>query len=111
MVMEQSLRARLKPSPSGALVVLGLIIFGLLILGGLYISPRATPPQPPAGAQRGVPARKLRFVSYDLARQHPRNDPFFAAIPKLEPDYVLLQGVNEDDAVEIAELLEMQHSF
>src|SRR5579862_2372553 len=106
MLSGNNLRARLRPTRGGAIVVGGLVIFGALILGGLYLSPKAYPPPAP-DVPLGAPDRKLRFVSYDLGRQHPMKDPQFAAIMKLEPDYVLLQDVNEDDAIEIAELLNM----
>lgn len=103
--------ARFRPTRSGALVVLGLIAFGLLIVGGLYISPKAHPPEPPPNVPLGAPQRKLRMVTYDMARQHPANDAMFAELWKLEPDYIFLQGVNEDDVAEIAQLLRMEPSF
>ena len=51
------------------------------------------------------------MVSYDLARQHPANDAMFAALLTLEPDYIFLQGVDEDDVPEIAQLLRMEPTF
>lgn len=95
------------------MVVFGLLAFGGLILGGLYLSPRAYPPQPPANVALAAPQRKLRFLSYDLHRQHPGNDPLFSGVVAMDPkpDYVFLQGVNEDDSVEIAQLLGMEQSF
>ena len=58
-------------------------------------------------------SRIRNFASWPTisARQHPGVDPMLAEIAKLQPDYVLLQGVNEDDSIEIAESLGMQHSF
>jgi hypothetical protein len=104
-------RSRLLPTRGGAMVVVGLIVFGLIIVGGLYVTPRATPPQPPEHVAVGAPHHKLRFVSYDLARQPPANEPMLPVIVKLDPDYVLLQDVNEDDVVEIAQFFGMQHSY
>lgn len=91
--------------------MVGLLVFGLIIVGGLYITPRATPPQPPSHVTIRVPQRKLRFVSYDLARQPPAKDAMLPAIKRLNPDYVMLTDVNEDDVVEIAQFLEMDHSY
>jgi len=102
---------RLRPSSRGAMVMLGLIVFGAIILGGLYLAPKGHAPIVPPNVPAGVPGRSLRFVCYDMARQHPQNDPLFAAIAGLRPDYVLLQDVEEDDAIQIAELLQMQRSF
>jgi hypothetical protein len=93
------------------MVVVGLLLFGLLILGGLKFSPKGHAPTAPANVKLGVPARTLRFVAYDLARQPPGKDPLLAEIAKLNPDYLFLQGVNEDDSIEIAEMLGMQKSF
>ncbi|HET6250627.1 MAG TPA: hypothetical protein VFE47_23265 [Tepidisphaeraceae bacterium] len=111
MSFPTNLRSSLKPSRQGALVVAGLLVFGLIILGGLYISPKAYPPGLPAGVPRGAAARTLRLVAYDLDRQQPTTDPMMAEIAKMKPDYLLLQGVNEDDSIEIAESLGMQQSF
>jgi endonuclease/exonuclease/phosphatase family metal-dependent hydrolase len=111
VLSEKTLLEKLRPSRGGALVVAGLIAFGAIILGGLYLSPAAKAPSPPADTPVGAPARKLRFVCYDLGRQHPESDPLFAAIGKLEPDYVFLQDIEEDDVIQAAELLEMQHTF
>jgi endonuclease/exonuclease/phosphatase family metal-dependent hydrolase len=88
-----------------------LIAFGLIILGGLYLSPAAKSPAVPANMPAGVPDRTLRFVCYDLGRQHLRTDPLFGSIAKFEPDYVFLQGIEEDDVVETAEALQMQATF
>lgn len=92
-------------------MVLGLFVFGALILGGLFLAPIAKAPSAPIGLPLGVPAQSVRFVSYDLAHQHPANDPVFRDIDKLKSDAVLLQGVDEDDAVQVAELLGLQRSF
>jgi hypothetical protein len=102
---------QLRPTRQGARVVIGLLLFGLVILGGLYISPKAHSPAAPIGVPHGVPATKLRIVAYDLARQHPSADPMYARIAGLSPDYLLLQGVNEDDVVDIAETMKMEKSF
>ena len=111
MSSKQGLLDRLRPTRQGARVVAGLLIFGLIILGGLYISPKVHSPAAPLDVPFGVPARKLRIVAYDLARQHPQVDPMFARIASLSPDYLLLQGVNEDDSVEIAQSMQMEKSF
>lgn len=108
---EKTFLEKLRPSRGGALVVAGLMTFGAIILGGLYLSPASKAPAVPANTPFGAPLRKMRFVCYDLGRQHPRTDPSFATIEKFEPDYVFLQGVEEDDVMETAELLQMQQTF
>ncbi len=109
--MTEPPRTTALPSRRGAMVILGLIAFGVLILGGLFLTPPAKAPPGPAGVPIGVPRRTLRFVCYDLARQHPANEPMIDAILALHPDYVLLHGVDEDDGVQIAEMLKMEGSF
>ena len=104
-------RSTLAPSRGGALVILGLLAFGALILGLLAVTPFAHAPKAPADVPAGAPPRTVRVVCYDLAHQHPRNDPMLDDIRKLNPDYILLQGVDEDDSVAAAELLQMQARF
>lgn len=99
------------PSRGGALIFGGLILFGLIILGGLYVAPKAYAPAPPINYPQGAPSVRLRFVAYDLACQKPKNEPMLLAIQKLDPDYILLQDVNEDDVVEIGEFFKMQKTY
>ena len=105
------LKSRLRPSPGGAAIVLGLFAFGAIVLGALFLSPKAHPPRLPADAKTGVPQRTLRFVSYDLAHQHPANDPVFRDIARLHADIIFLQGVDEDDALRVVEMLNFQSTF
>lgn len=93
------------------MVLLGILVFGAVLLLGVYLSPHGKAPAAPASARWGVPARRLRIVMYDLRRQRAGEDPTFEQIAKLKPDYLLLQGVEEDDAVQIAVMLGMQQSF
>ena len=100
-----------RPSKRGALLVLGIFVFGAIIMGGLYLTPRSRAPRAPAGLKYGIPDRPLRIVCYDLRRQPPHIDPMIAAVQRLNPDYLLVVDIEEDDAVQLAELMGMQQSF
>ena len=80
-------------------------------MSGLYLSPRGHYRALPAGAVKEAPSRTLRFTTYNMARQHPGGDPMFARLARLSSDYLLLQGTEEDDALEVVERLQLQRNF
>src|SRR5215217_2137076 len=94
----------------GAILVLGLFALGGAVLWGLFHAPRATSPAAPAAAEWGVPARPLRFVSFNVLHLQRGTDQVVDAINKLHPDFVLLQEVESRDVVGLAEALDMQRS-
>jgi endonuclease/exonuclease/phosphatase (EEP) superfamily protein YafD len=94
----------------GAILVLGLFALGGAVLWGLFHAPRATSPAAPATAEWGVPARPLRFVSFNVLHLQRGTDGVVAAIKALDPDFVLLQEVESRDVVGLAQALGMQRS-
>jgi len=99
------------PTRSGAIALLAIFVTGGVLLLGIRLTRHARPRTAPPGVPWGVPGRTLRIISHDLRRQNPQSDPMLAAMSRLNPDYVLLQDVEEDDVVPIAQLLGMQQSF
>jgi hypothetical protein len=102
---------RMYPSRRGAWLVAAIFVFGGVVFCGLYFAPRNGPPPAPAGARPGVPARNLRFVTWDLRRRHPGASPAFDVVRRLNADYLLLQNIEEEDVIPLAEAVGMQHSY
>jgi endonuclease/exonuclease/phosphatase family metal-dependent hydrolase len=91
--------------------VAAIFAFGAIVFCGLFFAPKAGPPAVPGEARWGVPERKLRFVTWDLRRRHPGAGNALDIVRQLQPDYVLLQGIEEEDVIPLAEVMGMQHSY
>lgn len=102
---------RLNSSRRGAWLVAAIFAFGVIVFCGLYFAPKAGPPAVPGEARWGVPERTLRFVTWDLRRRHPGAGNALDIVRQLQPDYVLLQGIEEEDVIPLAEAIGMQHSY
>src|SRR6185436_11760785 len=84
---------------------------GGAVLGGLFLAPRpASPPAPPQ-ITWGVPARQLRFASYNILHEQRGIDRVAAEIVKLKPDFVFLQEVESADIAALAKALGMEANF
>jgi hypothetical protein len=91
----------------GILLCLGLVAFGGVILLRLFLTPQAESLAAPAEATPQIPGVKLRFVSCDVNRRRLQEEPVFAEIRRLDPDYLLLQNVDSEDVAPIAEAMGM----
>ena len=102
---------RLYPSRRGAWLVGAIFVFGAVVFCGMYFAPRNGPPIAPADARPGAPARNLRFVTWDLRRRHPGAMPAFEVVRQLNADYLLLENIEEEDVIPLAEAMGMQRSY
>src|SRR3954471_18263473 len=105
-------------SMRGAWTILAMFALGGLVLLGLFLAPRPHSPPAPPGVPFGVPATPLRVVVYDAAAAgRPLAAESIAAdlrnrLPGAgDADYVLLLGVEADQAPALASALGMQQSF
>src|SRR4051812_38864877 len=99
-------------SRRGVAVILGIFLVGGAVLWGLFHVPHAPPgPPAPADVKWGVPARRLRFVSYNILHDQRGMSGVVAEVKKLDPDFVLMQEVEYADVVGLASALGMQANF
>jgi hypothetical protein len=89
-------------------VMLGLI--GLLVLAMVRL-PRPQAGALPKEAAPNVPDQKLRFAGCDVRGHHLQNEPVMKAIDALHPAYLILQNVEEADAMALADRLKMHCAF
>lgn len=83
--------------------------------GFLVLAMRQLPRQQngavPTEAASSVPDQKLRFITCDVRRRHFQNEPVLAEIKRRNPDYLILQNIEEPDARSLADLLQMHVVF
>jgi hypothetical protein len=104
-----------RSSKRGPLTILAMFALGGLVLLGLFLAPRPHSPPAPPGVAFGAPDTPLRVVVYDLTtddRPVPA-DSIAADVrgPAPGPDYVLLLGLEADQAPPLAAAMGMQESF
>ena len=109
--MEKTVLRKLLPSRSGAVVMAGLIAFGVIILGGLYISPAAKARPVPANTPVGAPAQKLRFVCYSWSPHSEDGPAVLHHFKSWTRTTFSGEDIDEDDVVEAVQLLQMQNLF
>src|SRR5436309_14913572 len=99
-------------SPRGVWLVVGIFLLGGAVLEGLFLAPHpASPPPAPAAIEWGVPARQLRFVSYNVLHNQRGLERVVEQIKKLQPDFVFLQEVESDHVREMAKQLGMERTY
>jgi endonuclease/exonuclease/phosphatase family metal-dependent hydrolase len=98
-------------SMRGVWLVIGLFALGGMVLGGLFLAPRPASPPAPAQITWGVPARQLRFASYNILHDQRGLDRVAAEIIKMQPDFVFLQEVESADCAALAKALGMEANF
>src|SRR5262245_39305958 len=98
-----SLPARPARMRSGIIVCLVIFAVGLITLGGLFLAPRPKSPPAPAEAIWGAPSRPLRIVSYNILHNQRGMQGVIDEIKKLNPDFVLIQEVEADHVIDMAE--------
>ena len=95
----------------GVLLVVTIFAIGGVMLAGLFLAPRPASPKAPAQAQWGVPARTLRFASYNILHNQRGLDRIAAEIKKLDADFVVLQEVEYADTGALASAVGMGEAF
>src|SRR5947208_2938706 len=100
-----------KRSIRGVLLVIGIFLLGGAVLGGLFLTPLPHSPATPTGIEPGLPARPLRFVSYNILHCQRGLDHVAEEIKKLEPDFVFLQEVESAEAAPLAQAVGMEEHF
>jgi endonuclease/exonuclease/phosphatase family metal-dependent hydrolase len=95
----------------GVAVILGMFVLGGLVLVGLFLAPKSKSPIAPVEVPWGVPDRAVRFVSYNILHNERGRGQILTEIRKLEPDFVMLQEVESEDVVPMAEALAMQRNY
>jgi hypothetical protein len=86
----------------------GILLLGGVFVAGLYaLRPRS--PVEPAGVVDGVPKRTLRVVTWQVLNL--ANDEIIDELKPINPDIVLLQGVNAKDVPAIVGALQMSSTY
>jgi endonuclease/exonuclease/phosphatase family metal-dependent hydrolase len=108
--MTENRRVRSRVLSRGAILVVGLFVLGGAVLWGLFHAPRATSPPAPINVEWGVPARRLRFASFNVLHLQRGSDAVVATIKSVDPDFVFLQEVESRDVIDLVRALGMQES-
>jgi len=98
----------------GAVLCIAMFVLGGAVLWGLFLSPRAVSPPPPAGPGGpvwGAPDRPLRVVSFNILHNQRGAAQVEDTIRRLSPDVVFLQEVESRDVVPMAAALGMQQHY
>ncbi len=93
----------------GALACIAMFALGGIVLAGLFLAPRNRAPAAPDVAARVPPGVKLRVALWDTNGADSQLG--IEALRALAPDYLLLNGVQLDEALAVAQGLGMERSF
>ena len=83
---------------------------GLLVLAMRQL-PRQQTGGGPTEAASKVPDQMLRFIACDVRGRHLQDEPVLAEIKRLNPDYLILQNLEEPDSRALANVLQMHAAF
>jgi endonuclease/exonuclease/phosphatase family metal-dependent hydrolase len=90
------------------LTCLGIFAVGLAALAGMFLARPDKSPAVPPNLAWGVPDRPIRVVSFNILHNQRGLERVVDEIRKLEPDFVLLQEVESEHVLIMAEALAMR---